>query len=154
MYSDNEIKTIKTKIINDLAKGKSLLQIIRKGRKPKAKIKIPVRQTIYNWLNPNHEDFDAIFLDNYTQAREDSADLDAEKIEQIVEDVRNDKLRPDQARVMGDLLKWTAGRKKPKKYGDKLDVTTGGKELTQQVAVFQMPDNNRDKLHNTDGKED
>ncbi len=137
-YSHDEIEVFKEKIINELAKGKSLLKILRNNKK------LPSRRYIYEWLNPNNERYDAEFSNNYIQAREDSADVDAEEIEQIVKDVRNDKLRPDQARVMGDLLKWTAGRKKPKKYGDKLDLTTAGKELTQQVTVFQLPSNGRD----------
>ena len=145
-YSPDEIEVFKEKIINELAKGKSLLKILRNNKK------LPSRRYIYEWLNPNNERYDAEFRNNYIQAREDSADVDADKIEKIVEDVRNEKLRPDQARVMGDLLKWTAGKKKPKKYGDKLDLTTAGKELTQQVTVFQLPTNGRDKVN--DGTKD
>lgn len=143
-YSRDEVESFKEKIINELSKGKSLLAILRKHKE------LPSRRYVYQWLNPNNSKYDQEFGNNYIQAREDSADLDAEKIEKIVDDVRNDKLRPDQARVMGDLLKWTAGRKKPKKYGDRIDVTTAGKELAQQVTIFKLPSNGRDE----DGAED
>lgn len=141
IYTEAEIKKFKATIIEKLSKGKSLLQIL------KAK-SMPSRRYVYEWLNPNHERFDSVFSNNYAQAREDSADLDVEKMEQIVEDVRNDKLRPDQARAMADILKWTAGRKKPKKYGHKIDHTTGGKEIHNQVVVFEIPDNGRDEFSN------
>lgn len=150
MYTPEQIQKAKTKIVKGLANGKSLSAIIRKGRKPNAKTIIPGRTTIYTWLNPNHDDFDANFLNNYTQAREDSADVDADKLEQIAKDVQDGKLEPAQARAAADIIKWLAGRKKPKKYGDKLDVTTAGKELAQQVTIFKLPSNGRDE----DGAED
>lgn len=144
-YTNDEIENFKLKIIDELANGKSLRKILRDDDE------LPSRRFVYQWLDPNNQKwFDQSFSNQYTQAREDAGDLDAEKIEEIVEDVRNDKLRPDQARVMGDLLKWTAGRKKPKKYGDKMDLTTAGKELTQQVSIFKIPDNGRDNVDSSD----
>ena len=138
-YTEEEVVIAKDKIITGLSKGKSLEKIRRQDKT------IPSRQVIYRWLNPNDVRYDKEFRNNYAQAREDSADADVDKLEKLVDDVRKKKLQPDQARVMADILKWTAGRKKPKKYGDKIDHTTNGKEITQQVTIFKIPDNGRGK---------
>jgi hypothetical protein len=160
MYSESELKTIKDKIVKEIANGKSLKSILDFGKKKPQVVeeddkftqdelddwvKMPNRTTVYQWFNPNHDKFDKEFFNNYTQAREDSADLDVEKMEELVQDVRDKVVDPQQARVIADIYKWTAGRKKPKKYGDKMDLTTGGKELTQQVTIFKIPDNGRGK---------
>jgi polyhydroxyalkanoate synthesis regulator phasin len=137
-YTIDEVKKAKEIIIDELSEGRSLLSILRKHKD------IPRRQIIYQWLNSSNERYDAEFANNYARAREDSSDINAEQIEQIVDDVRNGKLQPDQARVMGDLLKWTAGRKKPKKYGNKLDVTTDGEKITQIQRVIVEPRDNTD----------
>ena len=153
MYSEKQVKEMKAKILLDIANGESLKSILENGaKKPEDYnekesgpfVQMPSRPRVYEWLNPNHSKYDIDFRNNYTQAREDSADLDVEKMEKVVEEVRTGTLDPQQARVIADIHKWTAGRKKPKKYGDKIDHTTNGKDITQQVTVFQMPDNGRD----------
>lgn len=158
MYSPEQIEKAKAFILKYIATGSSLLSIIDFGRtKPQGIdetsrftqqqldewVKIPSRPIVYEWFNPNHPNYDVDFLNNYTQAREDSADIDVDKMEKIVDDVLSGAIDPAQARAAADILKWTAGRKKPKKYGDKLDLTTGGKQITQQVTVFKMPENGR-----------
>lgn len=65
MYTPEQIQKAKTKIVKDLANGKSLSAIIRKGQKQNTKTPIPSRPIIYEWLNPNHDKFDANFLNNY-----------------------------------------------------------------------------------------
>lgn len=50
--------------------------------------------------------------------------------------------------IMRDRLRWDARRfhimkMNPKKYGDKIDVTSDGNEI-KQVTIFQLPDNNRE----------
>ena len=117
-------------IIDGLANGKSLMTILKESKET------PVRMTVYNWLNKNHDDFDTNFLDNYVRAREDSADLDAEKIEEITDKVLTGEYNPAAARVAMDGRKWTAGKKQPKKYGDKLDLTTGGDKLNTPPPIF------------------
>lgn len=155
MYSKKQIDTFKEIILDRIAKGDSLKKILETKysikennitplpdkHKEKEPIEMPGRTTVYTWFNDQHPDFDKLFLNNYTCARQDSADLDVEKMEEIVEDLREKKLDHNQARVMADILKWTAGRKKPKKYGDKLDVTSGGE--TMENVVLYLPDNGR-----------
>jgi len=139
MYSPEEKKVIQNQIVERMSNGMSLKKILEEDDE------MPSRPTVYEWLNPSNEKFDAEFSNNYAQAREDSADVDADKIERVVDLLEDGTIEPAQGRAMMDGLKWIAARKKPKKYGDKLDLTTGGKELTQQVTIYELPDNGRDK---------
>lgn len=79
---------------------------------------MPSRQTVYTWLRLHEE-----FLDNYTRAKEDSADALADDIEEIAEGTLKGTYDPQAARVAMDGKKWIASKLKPKKYGDKLDIT-------------------------------
>ena len=69
-------------------------------------------------------DEDEKFSENYTRARENAADADADIITDIREQVVAGTIAPDVARVAIDAAKWSAGKRKPKKYGDKLDLNT------------------------------
>ncbi len=139
-YAPHQTVEIKETIITLLAEGKSLKWILDTIEG------MPSRPIVYQWLNPVHKNFDKEFFNNYTQAREDSADMEADKIEELVTLLREDKISSDKARVILDAHKWLAGKKKPSKYGTKrVDLTSKGKEVSQQVHVFKIPDNKRKK---------
>jgi hypothetical protein len=97
-------------ICAELAGGKSLKRICEKKE-------MPSRQTVYSWLRLPE------FLDNYTRAKDDSADALADDIIDIAQGVLKKKYDPQAARVAIDGMKWSASKLKPKKYGDKLDLT-------------------------------
>lgn len=59
----------------------------------------------------------------YARAREASADADADDIGDIGKRTLSGEYDPQAARVAIDALKWAAGKKKPKVYGDKLDLS-------------------------------
>lgn len=126
-YSKKQIQEAKELIIERLSYGDSLKSIL------KANNTLPSRPIVYQWLNEEHKDYDKEFLNNYIQAREDSADLDAENIEEIAHKTLEGEYEPPAARVAIDAFKWTAGRKKPKKYGDKIDITSGGDKIKSPV---------------------
>lgn len=152
------IQAQKNLIIQQLSLGKSLLSIEKANAdyherkannelteyEAKDIVKLPVRATIYTWLNNAHKDFDKEFLNNYKEARENSADLNLEEIEEIAEKVLLGEYDPAAARVAIWAKQWVAGKKNPKKYKEGVDVTSGGKKITQQVTVFKLPDNGRD----------
>ena len=138
----------KEQIIEGIWEGKSLRKILRD-----AKGELPSRPTIFKWLNPNSEGYDSEFAYQYAHAHEESAHEDADKIADLAEELRNGDIEPAAARVIQDGLKWTASKKKPKKYGEKIDVTSGGKEVVQQVAIFKLPDNGRGDNYKPDEKE-
>ena len=85
----------------------------------------PALKVVYKWLRDNSE-----FGNNYARAKQEQADTYADKITDIAIDTLAGKYEPNNARVAIDALKWTASKLKPKTYGDKLDVESGGQPLT------------------------
>lgn len=87
---------------------------------------MPKKTLVYEWLRDVPQ-----FAENYARARESQADVDADEIADIRADVLTGKLSPEQARVAIDSLKWSAGKRKPKVYGDKVSHDVDGKlEIT------------------------
>jgi len=76
--------------------------------------------TITRWLQDESR---VALRTQYAHAREAQADAFADEIV----DVARDKVRdPAQARVLIDALKWAAGKRKPKVYGDKVTTEHSG----------------------------
>ena len=124
-------------ICKRMALGESVRQICRSDH-------MPERQTVYGWLlDPRYEDF----MKRYEQARILQADAIHDELFDIADDGSNDWIEreigegrtitvPDheyinRSRLRVDTRKWIIARMNPKKYGEKLDVTTGGKEIKQ-----------------------
>ena len=105
------------KICSQLADGMSLKRICQADD-------MPSKATFYNWLN-NSKDL----LDKYARAKDDSADALAEDIQDIADKVLIGGYEANNARVAIDAKKWIASKLKPKKYGDRIDMTTNGKDL-------------------------
>jgi DNA-binding ferritin-like protein len=63
---------------------------------------------------------DEEFRKQYTRAKEESGDADQDKLDEIAERVLDGSLDPQAARVAADIIKWSASKKKPKKYGDRI----------------------------------
>lgn len=93
----------------------------------------PSPSTIYLWLS-DHKDF----LDKYTRAREEQADLLADEIIQIADDGTNDYMTiikgdieynvedrevTNRSKLRVDARKWKASKLAPKKYGDKIELS-------------------------------
>ena len=76
---------------------------------------MPGRTAIFEWLRAHGD-----FADQYARAREESAHSSADQVVDIAQDVLAGQVLPDAARVAIDALKWTAGKRKPKVYGDKV----------------------------------
>lgn len=89
---------------------------------------MPSESTIRNWLarGVKGEEPFAEFLRQYGHAREAQADTDADEVGDIGRKTLKGEYEPNAARVAIDALKWSAGKRAPKKYGDKLQV--GGDE--------------------------
>lgn len=105
------------KICERLMNGESLASITRDEG-------MPVRSTVHLWLAN-----DKAFSDRYEVARQIQADTYADEMEDIArteEDVQR-------ARLIIDTRKWVASKLKPKKYGDKMDVTSDGKALPTPI---------------------
>lgn len=78
--------------------------------------------TVMRWLSEN-----ATFQENYARAHEDAGDADADKISDVAQRCLAGEFDPQAARVAIDALKWTAGKRKPKKYGDRLQLANDEK---------------------------
>jgi len=74
----------------------------------------------------------------YAQAREASADALEQKAILVAEMATNETVQ--QSRLMVDTYKWAAAKRHPKRYGDKLDVTSEGKGLAGLLAVAKSVD--------------
>lgn len=88
--------------------------------------------------------------ERYTRARQRQATYLADLIHEVSFNRSEDHTAFTGANVVqrdkmiSDNLKWTAARLMPSRYGEKIDLTTKGDKI-EQVAIFQIPDNNRDK---------
>lgn len=113
------------KICERIAEGESLKSICEDEG-------MPSKAAVFNWLNAHPS-----FVDKYTRAREVQADALFDEILSIADDGRNDwmerrgeedagwvangeNIRRSQLRI--DARKWMAGKLKPKKYSDKLQI--------------------------------
>lgn len=86
-------------------------------------------RTILTWLND-----DDVFRRKYAQAREDQGDWYADKIAAIALDQQREG-SDITARV--NALKWLAGKRKPKVYGDKVDLTHSGGDTPVRIEVVK-----------------
>jgi hypothetical protein len=116
-------------IITDISENSmSLTDALKVNPKIKRSKKQKIhKDTFYQWLK---NDFD--LADRYARACEERADLMAEEILSIADskrvDVNRDKLRVDSR-------KWLLAKLHPKKYGDKIDMTSGNKPLTPALNI-------------------
>lgn len=73
----------------------------------------------------------------YTRAREAltiSADTYADQAEQVLKDAPKDGIEMQRARELSSFYKWKAAKRRPKDYGDKVDVTSDNKAI--QTVVY------------------
>lgn len=105
-----------------VANGRSLLSYCEQEGAPHF-------ATIYRWQE-KHADF----RDAFARARESQAHADADRLNLLSEQLAARLVSSDVARVMADILKWTASRRAPKSYGDKLQV--GGEDGAPLVVTW------------------
>jgi hypothetical protein len=74
------------------------------------------------------------FTDNYARAREAQADWYADEIISVIDNAKSDRNEIERARIKVEALKWVASKLKPKKYGDKLDLTSNGERV--EVPIY------------------
>ena len=97
-------------ILERLANGESLRAICRDDHTPSI------------WAFLRYVDKSEEAAQQYARARESNGDYHGSSVAQIAADVVAGVIPPDVARVAMDAHKWTAGRLKPKVYGDKVEV--------------------------------
>lgn len=110
-----------------LAEGKSLRTVCKEEKFGMT--------AVFNWLRTN-----ASFAKQYAQAKEEATDALAEEIHDIADQAhsviigdRSDNARVHAQQMRVDTRKWIMSKMKPKKYGDKLDMTTNGKDIPAPI---------------------
>lgn len=104
---------------------------------------MPGLATVFRWLREH-----SIFRDQYARATEERTEAMSEEILDIADDGSNDfmviqkgtqsyqienKEVTNRSRLRVDTRKWLMSKMKPKKYGEKLDMTTNGKDLPTPI---------------------
>ena len=128
-------------IISDMEDGKSL--------RAACKTQGISASTFLRWC-----DDDAQLAEQYARAKEAGLEVMAEEIQEISDRpaVKYATMHGEQVdsgdvalrRLQVDARKWLLSKMLPKKYGDKLDVTSDGEKLpTVTINVPALPDGNR-----------
>lgn len=101
----------------------------------------------------------------YARAKQDQADHLVEEIIEISDDGTNDYMTivkgdteyniedkevTNRSKLRVDARKWAASKLFPKKYGEKLDVTTDGKEINQKPVIIDWSQNVTDNNNKAD----
>lgn len=98
---------------------------------------MPNGETIFRWLRTNKE-----FSEQYALAKQESTDAQQEQLESLGDeaialsqtvDVKASGAVVQAVKLKADNLKWLMSKMKPKKYGDKLDLTSDGKALPTPI---------------------
>lgn len=120
--------TIKTpelldNILSRITEGESLNKICKDEA-------MPNRDTIHTWI-VNDKDFS----DKYARACSLRRESKFEELIDIAEDSNTDVPR---ARLKVDVIKWQLSKEEPKKYGDKLDLTSGGDKIQRGMSLEEI----------------
>lgn len=133
IYSDE----LALEVCNRIADGNSL-------RKVCLDEEMPSKTTVFRWIRDHKE-----FRDQYAHACEERSEAMSEEILDISDDGTNDWMEVEgrggntytvlnneamqRSRLRIETRKWLMSKMKPKKYGDKLDVTSDGKPLPTPI---------------------
>lgn len=144
---------IANEICARLSDGESLLRITKDPH-------LPSKSTIHRWL---FDDDKKEFWDKYKRARDEQAETLIDEIVDIADDGTNDWMEREhqngntytvlngehvqRSRLRIDTRKWYASKVLPKKYGEKLDLTSKGEAMT---VMFDSSFNNKDNQEDTD----
>ena len=131
------------RICAELAEGKSMRNVC-KGED------MPSMSTVFKWLRERPD-----FSQQYTKAKEESADALVEEMLDIADDGTNDwmeqhnqegeavgyKLNGEavqRSRLRVETRKWIAAKLKPKKYSDKVDLNHGVQPDNPLASLMQQ----------------
>lgn len=136
--------TYSKEIADSICEGISMGSSIRTVCAPES---MPAISTFYKWLREHEE-----FSKQYARACEERTEAMAEDILDIADDGTNDYITREnkdgveyevvnsdaiqRSRLRVDTRKWLMSKMKPKKYGDKVDVTSGGEKITSAPLII------------------
>lgn len=128
-------------ICAELASGKSMRTVCKAEN-------MPAMSTVFTWLRVHPE-----FQEQYTQAKAEAADALVEEMMDISDDGTNDWMEVhdkdgecigykvngehvQRSRLRVETRKWIAAKLKPKKYGEKVDVSHGVQEDNPLMSLM------------------
>jgi hypothetical protein len=132
---------IRDRICEEIAAGRSLREIVKEDWAPH-------RRDVHKELIA-----DAAFADQYARAREAQADVLFDEIQEIADDARNDWMERNgqdaagwqlngehvqRSRLRIDARRWMAGKLRPKKYGERLDIDAKVEHVGLADALKQL----------------
>jgi hypothetical protein len=140
-------QAVANEICNRIAAGESLRRICDDDH-------LPTRASVHTWLlDADHKPF----LDQYEAACDIRAENMADELNEIADDSTNDFMEREskdggtftvlnaenvqRSRLRIDTRKWYLSKLRPKKYGEKLDITSGGESLKPEAPVQEQIDN-------------
>lgn len=129
-YNKEQKEAILNNIFEDISKGISLRKACKNNGIP--------RITFYNWIDEDQKE-----IDRYTRARQQGIEA---RFESIEEDYSEEPQRDPETgkidaawvqlqRLKIDSKKWELSKLAPKKYGDKIDVTSKGESIQAPSVV-------------------
>jgi len=106
---------------------------------------MPAQSTVYLWLLDEDK---KLFSENYARARASQAEVMFDELLDIADDSSQDtiigrrgpeenKEWTNRSRLKVDTRKWYLSKVLPKKFGEKLDLTSDGKEIKGNTIVFK-----------------
>lgn len=126
-------QAVALEICTRISEGESLRAICRDDH-------MPALSSVMLWLT---DESHKVFSEQYVRAREaqaehmflEIAELSDTSVEDIMGIDRSDSARVQARKLQIDTRKWILSRMFPKKYGEKLDVTSDGEKL-QPVPIY------------------
>jgi hypothetical protein len=129
IYTNAKIAELCPQICSRIAEGESLNRICKEGG-------MPSKGEFLGWVLADIEAAPGGVADQYARARQLQAEGWAEQIVDV-SDAATDRDSAQVAKVRIDARKWVAAKLIPKKYGDRIDVTSGGEKM--QAGVLVVP---------------
>ena len=138
VYTDEEKAEIAAFVIVRVATGQFVSRVFRENKVTSNGIKMPARETFYGWL---FEDKTGELDNKLARAREYGIEALLDEVTDITDDASNDTIVDEngykrantewisRSRLRAEYRVKLAQMLKPKKYGPKLDVTSGGKPI-------------------------
>lgn len=152
IYTEELVDTICEKI----ALGQSARSITREED-------MPALTTMWRWLRENEN-----FRQQYELATRERSEAQHEELlifgDEAIKEAKEVNPKVSNAvvsawKLKSDNLKWSMSKMKPKKYGDKIDFTTGGEKITGfnflpvENTVIDIEPQNTDMSNSEENKE-
>jgi hypothetical protein len=98
------------------------------------------RGTLMEWVTHNREGFAEL----YANARDLYLDLMADELLRLTDECPPEPGFVAKTRLQVDTRKWYLSKLAPKRYSDRIDVTTNGKDIPAAIQVLAyLPNNGR-----------